>query len=203
MSPPALYPAKMVDWDRIRQAVASGHARAEAAAMRYVFSVEDQTHLVTRNGFIRAQYAGNGFLMIHRAALVKLFQAHPELKYRRIDIGTDPLSDSPHRFALFDTMIEAGTGRYLSEDFAFCRRRTDLGGEIWRASSLMSVRSPSPETSPPNSAERRPGRADAIQLTRSPRQKYMIFYVTLTRQVVAARARVLVPATVEERPSRH
>ena len=43
----------------------------------------------------------------------------------------DPLAASPHRFALFDCLIDPATGVYLSEDFAFCRRWTDLGGEIW------------------------------------------------------------------------
>ena len=28
-------------------------------------------------------------------------------------------------------MIDQATGIYLSEDFSFCRRWTDLGGEIW------------------------------------------------------------------------
>ena len=43
----------------------------------------------------------------------------------------DPMRDSPHRYALFECMIDPDTGEYLSEDFAFCRRWTDLGGEIW------------------------------------------------------------------------
>jgi hypothetical protein len=28
-------------------------------------------------------------------------------------------------------MIEPETGQYLSEDYAFCRRHRDLGGEVW------------------------------------------------------------------------
>ena len=39
--------------------------------------------------------------------------------------------NSPHRFALFDTMIDALTGEYLSEDYAFCKRWRAIGGEIW------------------------------------------------------------------------
>jgi len=28
-------------------------------------------------------------------------------------------------------MIDPATGTYLSEDFSFCKRWTDMGGEIW------------------------------------------------------------------------
>jgi hypothetical protein len=37
---------------------------------------------------------------------------------------------SDNRFALFDPIIDE-SGVYLSEDFSFCRRWTDIGGEIW------------------------------------------------------------------------
>jgi hypothetical protein len=42
---------------------------------------------------------------------------------------------------LFETMIEPETGEYLSEDYAFCRRWRDLGGEIFAdfASRLTHV----------------------------------------------------------------
>ena len=35
------------------------------------------------------------------------------------------------RYALFNCMIDEASGIYLSEDFSFCRRWTDMGGEIW------------------------------------------------------------------------
>jgi hypothetical protein len=125
------YPAKMIDWDRAAAAIRSGQANPQAAALKYVFAVQDPAHIVTRNSFIRAQYAGTGFLMVRRAALLRMCAAYPQLKYRCVDYQADPLADSPHRVALFDCMIDQETGKYLSEDFAFCKRWTDLGGEIW------------------------------------------------------------------------
>ena len=39
--------------------------------------------------------------------------------------------EEPERYALFDPLIDPVSGEYLSEDFAFCKRWTELGGEIW------------------------------------------------------------------------
>jgi hypothetical protein len=126
----AAYPAKQIDWQRIAGAVRD-HRNPETAAMHYVLAPVGQG-LTARNGFAEVRYAGNGFLLISRTALQRLCDAHPELKYRRVHYAAgDEMADNPHRYALFDTMIDPDTGEYLSEDFAFCRRWTDLGGKIW------------------------------------------------------------------------
>jgi hypothetical protein len=126
----AAYPAKQIDWQRIATAVRD-HRNPETAAMHYVLAPNGQ-NLTARNGFAAVRYVGNGFLLIRRNALQRLCDAHPELKYRHVHYaGGDEMADNAYRYALFDTMIDRETGEYLSEDFAFCRRWTDLGGEIW------------------------------------------------------------------------
>jgi hypothetical protein len=82
-----------------------------------------------RAGFVKVRYAGTGFLMIRRAALEQMCARYRELKYTR-DHSLDAATASDNRFALFECMI-ADDGTYLSEDFAFCKRWTDMGGEIW------------------------------------------------------------------------
>jgi hypothetical protein len=91
--------------------------------------VDDPNAVVERSGFVKVRYAGTGFLMIRRAALEKMCRHYPQLKYRR-DHSIDAAAASENRFALFDCMI-AEDGTYLSEDFAFCKRWVDIGGEIW------------------------------------------------------------------------
>jgi hypothetical protein len=85
------------------------------------------------------RYAGTGFLMIRRQALEKMCAQYPQLKFKR-DHSVDAATASDKRFALFECMIDED-GTYLSEDFAFCKRWTDMGGEIWAdlASKLNHV----------------------------------------------------------------
>jgi hypothetical protein len=125
----AVYPIKRIDWDRVRTTIESGRPNPGAAALKYVFEVEDPNAVVASAGFVRVRYAGTGFLMIRRQALEKMCTRYSELKFKR-DHSTDAATASDNRFALFECMI-GDDGTYLSEDFAFCKRWTDIGGEIW------------------------------------------------------------------------
>lgn len=135
----AVYPIKRIDWDKVKRTIESDRPNPGAAALQYVFEVDDPNAVIARAGFVRVRYAGTGFLMIRRRALERMCAHHPELRYRR-DHSIDAETASANRFALFECMI-AADGTYLSEDFAFCKRWTDMGGEIWadRASRLDHV----------------------------------------------------------------
>lgn len=126
-----VYPIKRIDWQKLQVAVAAGKPNIRSAALNYVLEVEDPDNIVAACGFTRARYAGTGFLMIRRHVLEKMCERYKSLQFRREHSIADPLADSPHRFALFECMIEPETGTYLSEDFSFCKRWTDMGGQIW------------------------------------------------------------------------
>jgi hypothetical protein len=125
----AIYPIKRIDWGKVRTTIEAARPNPAAAALQYVFEVEDPNAVTASAGFVRVRYAGTGFLMIRRGALEKMCQRYPQLQYRR-DHSLDAATESENRFALFESMI-ADDGTYLSEDFAFCKRWTDIGGEIW------------------------------------------------------------------------
>lgn len=125
----AVYPIKRIDWDKVKSIVETGRPNPGAAALKYVFEVDDPKAVVENSGFVKVRYAGTGFLMIRRQALQRMCAHYPQLRYER-DHSIDAATLSDNRFALFECMI-AEDGTYLSEDFAFCKRWIDMGGEIW------------------------------------------------------------------------
>jgi hypothetical protein len=125
-----VYPIKRVNWDKARWAVGVGRSDLAAASLDYVLEVDDPDRVVVVEGFTRLRYAGTGFLMIRRHVLERMCAHYASLKFIR-EHSHDELAGSPNRYALFECMIDPATGTYLSEDFAFCKRWTDIGGEIW------------------------------------------------------------------------
>jgi len=77
---------------------------------------------------------GTGFLLFKRHVYEKLIAAHPASKYVD-DIGLGKQYE-PMMYAIFDCVIDE-RGHYLSEDWTFCRRWQELGGEIWAHSKTL------------------------------------------------------------------
>jgi len=125
----AVYPVKRMDWERIRSTIETERPNPAAAALRYVFEVDDPNAVIAKAGFVKVRYAGTGFLMVRRQALERMCAQYPQLKFKR-DHSIDAAIESESRFALFECLID-DDGTYLSEDFAFCKRWTAIGGEIW------------------------------------------------------------------------
>jgi hypothetical protein len=125
----AIYPIKRIDWERVKATIAQERPNPSAASLKYVFEVDDPSAVTEKGGFVKVRYAGTGFLMITRAAIERMCACYPQLRYKR-DHSMDAAMASDNRFALFECMISED-GTYLSEDFAFCKRWIDLGGEIW------------------------------------------------------------------------
>jgi len=83
---------------------------------------------------VQVNNLGTGFMLIKRGVIERMIDAMPELHYQD-SIGLDP-KFAPYKFALFDTLIDPQTHEYLSEDYTFCKRWRDMGGEIWADLSI-------------------------------------------------------------------
>lgn len=75
-----------------------------------------------------------GFLMFKREVYEKLIAAHPETKYVD-DVGLGKQYE-PMMYSIFDCKIDE-KGHYLSEDWLFCRRWQQLGGDIWAHGGVL------------------------------------------------------------------
>ncbi len=126
-----VYPIKSIDWTKVRQAAADGKRDLMAASVGYVvrfIPTPDSRVEVDDDGFGPVAYIGTGFMLIKRAVVEQVAAAHPELKAR---LGDTSGGGTSHATMNFETFIEAETGEHLSEDYAFCRRWRDLGGQVF------------------------------------------------------------------------
>lgn len=139
------YPKKGVNWMHIKESIlmdpSKEHAPGQIAALgsdyalNFKFSNREQRQVAVENGLIQLHDAGTGFMMIKREAILKLIEAYPDIKYNN-DVQMNGVDLKDKFYALFDTMIDPKDRRYLSEDYTFCRRWQDIGGEIWLDPSI-------------------------------------------------------------------
>ena len=102
-----------------------------AKLMSFVVNLE-QGKTEVRNGLLQVKHLGTGFMLIKRQVLEKMTEALPELKYDD-DINILTESENKHLYGFFNTEIHKLSAKthFLSEDYLFCKRWTDMGGEIY------------------------------------------------------------------------
>lgn len=83
--------------------------------------------LHVHNNLTTVRHIATGFMMIKRKVIEKMNQAFPSTKYVD-DVGFLLPEENAYAYALFDCGVE--DGHYLSEDWMFCNRWTNMGGEI-------------------------------------------------------------------------
>lgn len=135
------YPKKAVNWNSIITAARNdpdetadtieGHSSNYVVNFDFMKDAEgNRTNQVQiLDNLIKLKDAGTGFMCIKKETIQQMFDAHPELKYAN-DINVDNKFE-PHMYALFDTMIDPESRRYLSEDYTFCRLWQNLGGDVY------------------------------------------------------------------------
>jgi hypothetical protein len=100
--------------------------------VNYVINLKPQTKI--QGDIFTVDTMGTGFLLFKRDVYKRLIDAHPDCKYVD-DVGLGKQYE-PMMYSIFDCKIDE-RGHYLSEDWLFCRRWQDLGGEIWAHSKVL------------------------------------------------------------------
>ena len=123
----AVYPKKVVMWDQAEKAVLANDTRSLnklAAALVMNFKTSNTP---VKDGFAEVLDGPTGFLMIKRDVFTRMFERYPELNCK----NDHQNRDFEDYCAVFDCMIDPENRRYLSEDYAFCRRWQQMGGQIF------------------------------------------------------------------------
>lgn len=94
----------------------------------FSLALDERKRPEVRGDFMRVHRTGCGVMLIKREVLETLAQAHPELWAQYPSPGLDGFE---RVFQPFAQTFQNANGVFLGEDFAFCRRWTDTGGQIW------------------------------------------------------------------------
>ena len=122
-----IYAKKSFRWENLRDPVYA----SEPVHQRMVeFNINLKPGCnIEENRYVEVLDAATGFMMIKRDVLETMYTRFPEL----MCVNDIPWMKEtvPTYCALFDCMIDPVDRRYLSEDYAFCRRWQKLGGTVW------------------------------------------------------------------------
>ena len=128
-----VYPMKRFNWPA--QGVPAGTTRQQFEDRYTDYPFNPIGHGSSRvsgyadaDGFVEVAEAPTGFMVIKRHVLTHMMKKYPELNYVPDGPPNNPQRHLYWRF--FDCMVDPDSGRYLSEDYAFCRRWRDIGGKV-------------------------------------------------------------------------
>lgn len=129
----ASYPIKEINWDRVKDGAIKDLDSKDLMeyATRYVVHLTKpgETQLNLDNGAVECYEAGTGFMLIKRGVFEKMFKKYKKLKYND-DTGALQGPEKEYGYALFNSYVDED-GRFLSEDYGFCRYWQKMGGKVW------------------------------------------------------------------------
>lgn len=123
----ACYPKKCIRWDTVEAGVKEGTKKnLDRLASDLVMNFKYQKTQIV-NGFAEVLDGPTGFMLIKRSVIQQMYEKYPELNCVNDHVNRD----FENYCAIFDCMIDPDSKRYLSEDYAFCRRWQMMGGKIY------------------------------------------------------------------------
>lgn len=123
-----VYPKKLYIWDRWERDL-NPQEPAYQKCLDFNLNIKIGEKPVEKEAgrYVEVLDAATGFMMIKRQVIEKMKEAYKDTLSCRNDVQGYSVDEY---VALFDCMIDPETRRYLSEDYAFCRRWQQVGGKI-------------------------------------------------------------------------
>jgi hypothetical protein len=98
------------------------------SSVKYAFNFKPQRSHKVERGVVEVLDAPTGFMMIKKDILRRMIAHYPEVEYMN-DVQAYQINKEDRFYDLFPSQIFEG--RYLSEDYGFCRLWQRMGGEIF------------------------------------------------------------------------
>lgn len=134
----ASYPIKEIDWVKVKQMSIDGKEPSEILpnASRHVVHLTGpgQDKVNVDKGALEVYEAGTGFMLIKREVIEKMIKKYKKLKFKD-DTGAITGEENEYTYAFFNSYIDED-GRFLSEDYGFCRYLQKMNGKIWLDPSI-------------------------------------------------------------------
>ena len=129
------YPLKSVQWEKLYQLIKNNEIKSaqELATRAYTYPmrVQDEKNINFSNGIMEVSNVPTGCLLIKRTVIEKMIQAYPQLRIDQPQIINGVDVNKPYVYNFFDTLFDEKKHKYFGEDFAFCKRWTDIGGKCY------------------------------------------------------------------------
>jgi len=129
----ASYPIKEINWDTVKTGANEGldASKLMEYGSRYVVHLTEPGVNVVNidKGALECFEAGTGFMLVKREVFDKMFKKYKKLKYND-DTGSLKGQEADYSYALFNSYVD-DSGRFLSEDYGFCRYWQKMGGKVW------------------------------------------------------------------------
>lgn len=103
--------------------------KCEAGGYPVEIKIEDGVP-IGQNGLLEANFLPTGFMRIKRIVFEKMMIAYPHLKYKDSVVEVRGV-DFKNGFDFFNMGAGEEGSRYTTEDYAFCQRWRDIGGQCW------------------------------------------------------------------------
>jgi hypothetical protein len=133
------YPLKTFNSEKIFSMMKEGkiteHTQIQKNALMYPLKLPDPDDIQMKNGIVEVTHVPTGSMLIKRSVFEKMIKAYPDLFIKQGSIINGKLVDKPNMWNFFDTWFDKETHTYLGEDFAFCKRWSDIGGKCYALAS--------------------------------------------------------------------
>jgi hypothetical protein len=121
-----IYPKKSYNWSQLKP---ESQEPLHSQVVDFNINIVKKDSKI-ENGFVEVLDSATGCMMIPRGVITKMKDVYKDILFCKNDInpGKHPVKDY---IAIMDCMIDPDSQRYLSEDYAFCRRLQQCGGSIY------------------------------------------------------------------------